>query len=111
MRGCVLRCAAPECAAHCMPAASPPTIGPYRLLRTLGRGSMGVVHLALDTAAQRHVALKTLPLPPDAADDDPLLQRFLGEVQAASRLSHPDIVTLHGAGRAVIVGAPRGGAT
>jgi serine/threonine protein kinase len=82
-----------------MPAASPPTIGPYRLLRPIGRGSMGVVHLALDTAAQRHVALKTLPLPPDAPADDPALQRFLGEVDAARRLSHPDIVVLHGAGR------------
>jgi eukaryotic-like serine/threonine-protein kinase len=82
-----------------MPVASPPFIGPYRLLRTLGRGSMGVVHLAWDTEAQRHVALKTLPLAPDAHGDDPALQRFLGEVDAARRLSHPDIVALYGAGR------------
>ena len=82
-----------------MPAASPPASARTACCAPLAAGSMGVVHLAFDTEAQRHVALKMLPLPPDAPGDAPALQRFLGEVEAARRLSHPDIVTLHGAGR------------
>ena len=80
-----------------MDPARPTAIGPYRLLRPIGRGAMGVVYLAQDSRTQQHLALKTLPQP--AADDDPAQQRFLGEVAAARRLSHPDIVALYDAGR------------
>jgi serine/threonine-protein kinase len=83
-----------------MDATSPPTVGPYTLLRPLGRGSMGVVHLALDTATRRHVALKTLALGREAATDEfnDARARFLAEAEAAKRLSHPDIVVVHAAG-------------
>lgn len=83
-----------------MPDHTAPTLGPYRLLRTLGRGSMGVVHLALDTLTGRHVALKILALGHEssAADYDEARARFLGEIQTAKRLSHPDIVAVHAAG-------------
>lgn len=78
----------------------PPALGPYRLLRTLGRGSMGTVHLAVDDRDGRPVAIKAMPLGQDSADTDQaqLRQRFLAEVAAARRLSHPDIVTLHDCG-------------
>ena len=80
-----------------MDPARPTDIGPYRLLRPIGRGSMGVVYLALDSRTQQHLALKTLPQ--QASDDAAARQRFLGEVAAARRLSHPDIVTLYDAGQ------------
>ena len=38
------------------------TIGHYKVIRPLGKGSMGEVYLAEDTKLQRHVALKVLPV-------------------------------------------------
>ncbi len=84
-----------------MPAPTEPTtVGPYRLLRPLGRGSMGVVHLAIDDATQQHVALKTLA--PDSGMPEPerseACARFRIEAENAARLSHPDIVKVHASG-------------
>ena len=83
-----------------MPPADEPTLGPYRLVRLLGRGSMGEVHLAIDGRTQRPLALKVLSLGHDLSEAEyPLArERFLGEAQAARRLSHPDIVRIHEAG-------------
>jgi hypothetical protein len=73
---------------------------PAARVRVLGRGSAGVVHLALDTRTQQPLALKLLSLAeglpePQAA---PLRERFMAEAATARRLSHPDIVRVHGAG-------------
>jgi serine/threonine-protein kinase len=61
---------------------------------------MGVVHLAYDPAASRHVALKTLALCNEFSGGDfsEACARFLAEAGTAKRLSHPDIVTVHAAG-------------
>jgi serine/threonine protein kinase len=68
-------------------------IGPYRLLRVLGVGGMGVVHLARDERLQRVVALKVLPerlsLQPRA------VERFEREMRAVARLSHERIVPIY----------------
>lgn len=63
-------------------------IGRYALVRELGRGGMGVVWRAYDTALRRHVALKTLLDRPSAEE----LRRFAVEVKATARLQHPNIV-------------------
>ena len=39
----------------------PDQIGPYRIVREIGRGGMGVVHLGRDTKLDRDVAVKALP--------------------------------------------------
>src|ERR1043166_5118622 len=75
----------------------PEKIGPYTIVRTLGRGGMGVVYLALDKD-NREVALKVIPAGDDADPTD--LARFQTEAAAVARLSHPNIVKLHEVGKA-----------
>ena len=68
-------------------------LGPYEILALLGAGGMGEVYKARDTRLQRIIALKTLPA--EKVSDADRKRRFLIEAQAASRLSHPNIVTIH----------------
>lgn len=71
-------------------------IGRYRILRTLGRGAMGVVYEAHDEAIDRRVAIKIVRadlLNGDERDD--FLERFQQEARAAGRCNHPSIVALY----------------
>ncbi|MHB1595414.1 MAG: serine/threonine-protein kinase [Streptosporangiaceae bacterium] len=61
---------------------TPDRLGPYRLIRRLGEGGMGVVYLAAD-AAERPVAVKALR--PALAQDESARRRLAREV-AAMRL-------------------------
>lgn len=73
-------------------------IGRYEIEKTLGRGAMGIVYLARDPLIDRKVALKTLRLDVDVEIADEFRERFLREAQAAGRLNHPGIVTIHDVG-------------
>ena len=68
-------------------------IGPYRVVRELGRGGMGVVYLAErdDGEFRREVAIKLLRNSPDAEE---LHRRFIAERQILASLSHPNIAQL-----------------
>jgi serine/threonine protein kinase/Tfp pilus assembly protein PilF len=65
----------------------------YQLLEPLGRGGMSVVYEANDLLLQRRVAVKLL-LPHLATCANRVL-RFQQEALAVSKLSHPNIVTIH----------------
>jgi serine/threonine-protein kinase len=68
----------------------------YRLERELGRGGMGVVYEATDTALERRVAIKAVH--PELSHHDAIVRRFLSEARMIARLRHPGIVTVHSAG-------------
>src|SRR5262245_14649937 len=71
-------------------------LGPYEILALIGAGGMGEVYRGRDTRLQRIVAIKVLS--PNVMHDPERRRRFLQEAQAASALSHPNIVTLHDIG-------------
>jgi serine/threonine protein kinase len=71
-------------------------LGPYRVIRVLGRGGMGVVFLADDPALKRAVALKVM-LPSIAAKPTARV-RFLREARAAAGLEHDHIVPIYQVG-------------
>jgi tetratricopeptide (TPR) repeat protein/predicted Ser/Thr protein kinase len=72
-------------------------IGPYRLVRELGRGGMGVVYLArrADGQYRREVALKLAQSP---MFDAGLRERFFAERDILARLSHRNIAALFDGG-------------
>src|SRR6266700_6614588 len=68
------------------------TIGRYAIEARLGEGGMGAVYRARDTQLERTVAIKILSA--DAGPDR--RAQLVREARAASALSHPNIVTIHG---------------
>lgn len=93
------QCAAPVATAVGAPGDLAAALGGrYRVLRLLGRGGMGAVHLAREAALDRLVAIKTLP--PDAAANPEARERFRREARTAARLAHPGIVPLFAYGEA-----------
>ena len=75
------------------------TLGRYLIEAEIGRGAMGVVYRAYDPQIGRQVAIKTISLSgQEFADEGEYRARFLREVRAAGRLSHPGIVTIYDAG-------------
>jgi eukaryotic-like serine/threonine-protein kinase len=73
--------------------APPDRVGPYRVLRRLGRGGMGAVYLAHrdDDAYEQQVAVKILHRGMDTAE---LVRRFRVERQILAGLDHPGIARL-----------------
>ncbi|MFH1811975.1 MAG: protein kinase [Pseudomonadota bacterium] len=82
-------------------------IGRYHILRTLGRGAMGVVYEARHEITQQVVALKTLNLEQEGQHAQLAEERFLREIKAAISLHHPGIVRVQEFDRALVPGLGR----
>jgi serine/threonine protein kinase len=64
----------------------------YRILDIIGEGGMGVVYLGEHVTLQRQLAVKVLH--PELCRDSSLIDRFLQEARAASKIGHPSIVDI-----------------
>lgn len=70
----------------------PENIGPYKIVKILGRGGMGTVYEAHTEESEEHVALKVLSA--DYSDDDHFRTRFASEIETLLKLDHVNIVKL-----------------
>jgi serine/threonine protein kinase/tetratricopeptide (TPR) repeat protein len=68
-------------------------IGPYRVVREIGRGGMSRVYLAerADQAFEKWVAIKVVDV---GRDTEEMIRRFQGERQILARLDHPNITRI-----------------
>ena len=75
-------------------------LGRYELQREIGRGAMGVVYLGRDSAINRKVAVKVIPLNSECSEAEiaEARMRFFREAETAGRLNHPNIVTIYDVG-------------
>ncbi len=76
-----------------VPISKGTVISHYKIIEKIGAGGMGEVYLAEDTKLKRKVALKFLPS--HLCQDEDCRTRFKREAQAAAKLNHPNIVTIH----------------
>ena len=74
----------------------PQRIGPYRILRQIGEGGMGIVYEAeQETPVRRKVALKLIKIGMDTRE---VIARFESERQALALMNHPNIARVYDAG-------------
>jgi serine/threonine-protein kinase len=75
-------------------------IGRYEVIKTIGKGAMGVVYKARDPLLDRVVAVKTIMSPQQQGRRvrSAFLERFQREAKAAAKMSHPAIVTIFDVG-------------
>ena len=71
-------------------------IGDFRIEQRLGAGGMGIVYRARQISLNRIVALKVLGSALTRSSD---IIRFQREAQAAARLNHPNIASVHFVGQ------------
>lgn len=75
------------------PASIQFRIGPYEILKSIGKGGMGEVFLAYDTICGRRIALKRIRT--DLQQHTYLYDRFLKEARITSQLTHPSIIPIY----------------
>ena len=70
----------------------------YKIQRTLGKGGMATVFLAIQQSLDRPVALKVLD--PAFSYSEEFAKRFVNEARLIASLHHANIITIHDAGAA-----------
>lgn len=76
-------------------AEQPLLLGRYRVVETRGTGGFGAVRVCWDTRLERKVAIKCMPLEPAPGMSASTLAEALDEARITSRLTHPNVVTVH----------------
>jgi HEAT repeat protein/tRNA A-37 threonylcarbamoyl transferase component Bud32 len=71
-------------------------VGPYRLVRLIGQGGMGVVYEGVHVTIGRRAAIKLLRA--EAGRHADAAQRFLNEARAVNQVRHPGLVEIFDAG-------------
>src|SRR5688500_8524377 len=91
-----------------VPTEGQQTIGRYEIIKTVGRGAMGIVYKARDPLLDRVVAVKTIVSPQGVGRRvrAAYLERFQREAKAAAKMQHPAIVTIFDVGVDAASGAP-----
>jgi serine/threonine protein kinase len=74
----------------------PDHLGPYRIIRPLGRGGMGAVYEGVNGETGEPAAVKVLA--GSLAGEEGFRQRFEAEIEVLRMLRHPNIVRLFGFG-------------
>jgi len=71
----------------------PDQIGPFRVVREIGRGGMGVVLLARDESLERDIAIKLLRV--DGGATGAVSEQVLREARTLATMNHPNVATIH----------------
>jgi serine/threonine protein kinase len=67
-------------------------IGPYKILKLLGKGGMGVVYLGMHAKLEQPVAIKVMTS--EYSNQEAMRERFIQEAKLQARLSHPNVVNI-----------------
>ncbi len=68
----------------------------FQIKRTIGRGGMAVVYLAVQESLGRDVCLKTMPT--SKGNSTSFVERFMNEGRIIAALQHPHIITIYDIG-------------
>jgi formylglycine-generating enzyme required for sulfatase activity len=69
------------------------TLGDYRIIKSIGQGTLGAVYLAEHRFMKRQYVLKVLP--EELSSDRSFIQRFEEDVGVLASLDHPNIVKIY----------------
>lgn len=73
-------------------------LGPYEIIRLIGKGGMGEVYEAYEDSLDRKVAIKIIPK--ELSEKDPeVVKRFVAEGKVLAQLNHPNVVVVHSLGQ------------
>lgn len=69
------------------------TLGDYKIIKSIGQGTLGMVYLAEHRFMKRQYVLKVLP--EELGSDRGFIQRFEEDIGLLASLDHPNIVKIH----------------